>query len=308
MALTVTRTMTTLDDAVEIPTGDLTAVGVELSGTWVGSVAIEACVNPGAAAPVWTAVAAPMTANGVVQVNAGGTGKLRARFALATSGTVGVALTATAGLPAVLRVEGAIATGDAFTGRPVIIGGVYNGEAEPLPLYNGDTVRVRLQNQATVLVSNAVQTKPPIAFSVGTSFTRPADTTAYSVGDLVANNTTAGSVVPMGFITTSASLRIRSLMLSKSGLSLTNASFRVHLYGGIPVCTNGDNGAWLTSYSAYVGAVDVVMDRVFDARALGIVLCDIPVLDSGTFHALVEARGAYTPVSSELFSLIIGVE
>lgn len=49
MAQTKTGTLTNLNDTVEIPTGDLTAVGVELSGTWSGVVAFEVCVNPGAA-------------------------------------------------------------------------------------------------------------------------------------------------------------------------------------------------------------------------------------------------------------------
>jgi hypothetical protein len=34
---------------------------------------------------------------------------------------------------------------------------------------------------------------------VSARFTRPSDTTAYASGDLVANSTTAGSVVPMSF-------------------------------------------------------------------------------------------------------------
>jgi hypothetical protein len=65
------------------------------------------------------------------------------------------------------------------------------------------------------------------------SFTRPADTTTYASGDLVANNTTAGSVVPLTFtaVTRSAgdSVRIERARINTSNALLTNASFRLHL-------------------------------------------------------------------------------
>jgi hypothetical protein len=94
------------------------------------------------------------------------------------------------------------------------------------------------------------------------SFMRPNDTTAYASGDLVANSTTAGSVVPMSFPLGGNSMpgttRVARVRLSKSGTTATNASFRVHLYGASPVVANGDNGAWSTDQAAnYLGAIDV---------------------------------------------------
>lgn len=145
------------------------------------------------------------------------------------------------------------------------------------------------------------------------NFTRPADTTAYASGDLVANSTTAGSVAAMQFTATriaAGSGMIRRLRLRKSGTSVTNASFRLHLFKAAPgTITNGDNGAFSTSGVAdYLGALDVTMDRAFTDGATG---HGLPVtgseinfkLASGqTIYGLLEARGAYTPASGETFT------
>jgi hypothetical protein len=150
------------------------------------------------------------------------------------------------------------------------------------------------------------------------NFTRPADTTAYASGDLVANSTTAGSVVAMtlGVARVSAgSGMIRRCKLHKSGTGVTNSSFRVHLFKAAPsTVTNGDNGAFLPSGVAdYVGAFDVAIGRAFTDGAAGF---GIPVdgfdasfkLASGQdLFALIEARGAYTPISSEVFTVTLDV-
>lgn len=146
------------------------------------------------------------------------------------------------------------------------------------------------------------------------NFTRPADTTAYTSGDLVANSTTAGSVVPLSFADAVRAeggvSRIERVRLRKSGTSLTNASFRVHLYSASPTVTNGDNGAFLTPISDYIGAFDVIMDRAFSNGAGG---AGVPIngpaatftVPSGTsLFALIEARANYTPANAEVFTCI----
>lgn len=146
------------------------------------------------------------------------------------------------------------------------------------------------------------------------SFVRPADTTQYAVGDLVANSTTGGSVAAMelafgeqgGLRETS----ISRVILYKTSVGVTTADFRVHMYTADPTATNGDNAAWLTdNVAAYLGSADVTIDRVFSDGASGagspVNLVDIPaVLTSGKIYALLEARGTYTPVSAETFTLV----
>lgn len=149
------------------------------------------------------------------------------------------------------------------------------------------------------------------------SMTRPADVLAYAVGDLVANSTVAGSVVPLSFTVArvvAGSGMIRRCRLYKSGTSMTNATFRLHLYSASPTVTNGDNGAWLSNQVAtYLGAFDVAIDRAFSDGAAG---NGVPVnggeiseaLTSGQLvYGLLEARGVYTPVSGEIFTAALEV-
>lgn len=152
---------------------------------------------------------------------------------------------------------------------------------------------------------------------VGGSFTRPADTTAYAAGDLVANSVTAGSVTPISVAAARVNAgtgMIRRIRLTTSSPSTTNASFRVHFYKTSPTFTNGDNAAWLTTGSTYLGACDVTIDKVFSDGAKGIGVPNTGTeinFDTGAstqnIFAVIEARGAYTPTSGETFTLAVEV-
>jgi len=148
------------------------------------------------------------------------------------------------------------------------------------------------------------------------SFTRPADTTAYASGDLVANSTTAGSVAAVelahvGHCKAGAGI-IRRVILRKSGTSVTSADFRVHLMRADPATvTNGDNGAFsISGVADYLGAYDVSITQAFTDGAYG---SGGPNVGSETMvrlepntisvYALVEAQAAYTPSSAEVFTI-----
>jgi hypothetical protein len=156
------------------------------------------------------------------------------------------------------------------------------------------------------------------------TFTRPSDTTAYASGDLVANSTTAGSVAAVelkhiGNRPGGTSI-IRRCIVRKSGTSTTNASFRVHLYrSSVITFANGDNGAWSTSGVAnYLGYFDVTVGTAFTDGAHGAagpavgseVLVKFGVdansVNVSSVWAVLEARGAYTPTSAEVF--VVGVD
>lgn len=156
---------------------------------------------------------------------------------------------------------------------------------------------------------------------VSASFTRPADTTAYASGDLVANNTVANSVTPMAFAIGRDALgkggMIRRARLRKSGTGITNALFRLHLYSVSPVQTGGasantgDNAAWSTDGAAnYVGAIDITVDKAFTDGAAG---NGVPIVGSeinftaDTYYGLLEARGSYMPANGETFNLLLEV-
>jgi hypothetical protein len=190
------------------------------------------------------------------------------------------------------------------------------GEVQASP--TGNTLLDRVKTLATLLAAatpagenHVGQVGGHAATPAASQFTRPADTTAYAVGDLVANSTTAGSVTPLQFTcarVAAGSFSIRKWRAKKSTTSVTNASFRLHLYSASPTPSNGDNAAWLTSGAAtYLGALDVTFDRSFTDGATGVGLpvngSEITVsLASGqVIYGLMEARGAYTPGNAETF-------
>jgi hypothetical protein len=151
----------------------------------------------------------------------------------------------------------------------------------------------------------------PISAIVSASFTRPADTTAYASGDLVANSTTAGSVVAMKLDIGRANGLggvINRVRVSKTGTSVTNASFRVHLFNAnSQTFANGDNGAWSVNKAAnYIGSVDVTVDKAFTDGAAGVAgIAPGIQFAEATLYGNLEARGAYTPASAEVFTITL---
>lgn len=150
------------------------------------------------------------------------------------------------------------------------------------------------------------------------TFTRPANVTAYAAGQLVANNTVAASVTPLSWAAArvaAGSFTLRRARITKSSTGVAAASFRLHLYDTSPTLTNGDGAAWLTTLSGYLGSVDLDMSgangRVFSdaAGVIGApnvgVEVDVKLAAGQTVYGLLEARAAYTPVASESFTAIL---
>lgn len=151
---------------------------------------------------------------------------------------------------------------------------------------------------------------------VGTTFTTPAGTTPYSIGDLVANHGTAASVVALVFAVSAAindPVMLRRLRLKTDDTGAVGATLRLHLYKDDPALssgiTNGDNGVFLTKESTYLGAFEVVMDRHFSDAEKGIgvpvagseITC-VPSVDTVNIFGLLEARSAFTPVGAKLWT------
>jgi hypothetical protein len=152
------------------------------------------------------------------------------------------------------------------------------------------------------------------------SFTRPADTTAYAAGDLAANSVTAGSVTPMSWTLQSTNIvgpfSLYRARLTKTTTSVTNASYRLHLYSALPAVANGDNGAFSSTQAAnYLGSIALDLTTTPGAKfsdgaaghgamAAG---ADANVrLPSGTtIYGLLEVLAAYTPGSAEIFTVTL---
>ena len=169
-------------------------------------------------------------------------------------------------------------------------------------------------DQATFSVFNSTN---PIVAS-GATITRPANTTAYSAGQLLANSVTAGSVVPSTIAAARASgksSKITGCRLLKSGTSVTNASFTLHLYTTSPTVSNGDGGTFLSNQSAtWVGSINVTSMTAFSDGAIGLgtvgtgsSIVFLPTT-STNLYCLIQVQAAYTPASAEVFTPILYVE
>lgn len=184
----------------------------------------------------------------------------------------------------------------------------YNSSAQAVG--NGDQIQAQCDARGKALVIG----RTPVLSSA--NFTRPADTTAYASGDLIANSTTAGSVVAMSFagvcFGSAAPAQIRRVRVLTSSTSVTNAAFRLHLYKVLAItAANGDNAAWSTDNAAnYIGFVDITVDKAFTDGAVGLsaqteINC-VPV--TTLLYGLLEARGSYTPTSAEVFTVTLEID
>lgn len=160
-------------------------------------------------------------------------------------------------------------------------------------------------------------------WNLSATFTRPADTNAYALGDLIANSVTAGSVIPMAFTLGNSfpmgQFRLTRARLVKSGTTppIANTSIRIHIYQGAtaPTVTNGDNGAWLTAGAAnWLGNVDITSMLAFSDGCAGTGSCPagsemlIRTNTGDQLFALLQTQGStgtYTPVSGEVFTLTL---
>lgn len=148
------------------------------------------------------------------------------------------------------------------------------------------------------------------------TMTRPADTTQYSTGDLVANSTTAGSVVPLEFDVGGGSGMVRKIRIRTNRTSdgTTNAVFRVFLFRTAPTVAGGDNAAFNPGNAAnFIDAMDVVLNEQFSDGAAnssngaaGEINYSLPSGSTKLF-GLVRAGAGYTPASAEQISVAIEV-
>jgi hypothetical protein len=152
------------------------------------------------------------------------------------------------------------------------------------------------------------------------SFTRPADTTQYAAGDLVANSATAGSVVPLEWSMAGLGRSgiIRRVRIYKSATATTAANFTLHLFTSAPTVANGDNAALSISagLTGWLGTVALDMSSGAEAGA-SVGLADVSgALEIGvcfptvgaSIYGLIEAAGTYTPANAETFTITLEIE
>ncbi len=187
--------------------------------------------------------------------------------------------------------------GDPPRRNPVLIGGVDDG---------GKVRRLAVDEFGALSISG-------FAARPTATFTTPAGNATYTSGNLVANSANSTLVSPLTWTVgrvAGGTGMIRRVRIISSSTSITNASYRLHLYRTSPTTSAGDNGAWLTNQvAAYMGSVDVVINTAFTDGSQGIGIPNagseinfiLPPGQSAIF-GLLEARAARARVGAETFT------
>jgi hypothetical protein len=147
-----------------------------------------------------------------------------------------------------------------------------------------------------------------MAYKSQPTVTRPANTTAYTAGDVVGGAITFKAIAPAhasGILITSSALRI-DVTAVPSGMT----SFRLHLYSATPPSALADNAAWdLPSgdRASYLGYID--LGSPADVGSTLYVQADqinkqlkLPA-DSQHLYGYLVTNGAFTPAgNSEVYA------
>jgi hypothetical protein len=174
---------------------------------------------------------------------------------------------------------------------------------------SSDVLTVQGVASMTPVTTGGVTTNPTSVL------TRPGDTNAYAVNDLIASSTTAGSVTVPSFTGTRVSAgagwieRLRLYTNHTTGLDLVQV--RVRLWTAAPTFSNGDNGAFAvaTGAAGYLGRAEGILEQFGD----GAVAILVPYtgqsfgikLSSGTsVYWTLETLTAFTPASGKTFTLV----
>jgi len=176
------------------------------------------------------------------------------------------------------------------------------------PQADATALAVTFATDTAALFTGVDPAPTTILTTFGTNtFTRPADTTAYAVNDIIANSTAAGSVTPMAVTVareTGGKGAIREVKIEKAGPAA--ATIRAHFWKTSPtVSTAGDNGPLdaKTTKAGYLGYIDVILQSFSDGasgKGLGELYFDLApgVTD---VYCLLEARTVFTPTSASAY-------
>jgi hypothetical protein len=144
-------------------------------------------------------------------------------------------------------------------------------------------------------------------------FTSPHAASAYTVGNLVANSATAGSVTPMAFNIAPANgvavgiAKARLYVQGSGGAGpvVTNGTFRMHVFGQSPTSANGDGSAFSETMVNWCGTLTGTLLNAGTDYSVAELVPDFgsfigcaPAGGSTTVYGLLEARAAWSPATS----------
>lgn len=117
-------------------------------------------------------------------------------------------------------------------------------------------------NSFAVTIASDDPSRPRYIFAVGSTLTRPANTTAYSINDSVSNNGTAGSVTALTVTAADvndAPVAIERLTIDTTDTGVQGKTFRAYLYRSDPTASSGvgggDNAAFSNKKTGFIGCM-----------------------------------------------------
>ena len=152
---------------------------------------------------------------------------------------------------------------------------------------------------------------------ITTSFTRPADTTPYTIGDSVTNSTSSPSVFQLNIGTLGASngqsIEIRKIAVVSSAKQSTLPLFNVYLSSTTFTATNDNSALDIDDTTMESGGAWLSLDEQFYTNSNSRVSksnANSPMVlaaNDTKIYGTLQAANAYTPVSGEKFTIIIWI-
>lgn len=155
---------------------------------------------------------------------------------------------------------------------------------------------------------------------ISVSLTRPADTTAYTAGDAVANSTTAPTTMQFAGVARANGMTAKvvgAVLSSSNAPPATPPDFDLLLFDTDPTDTN-DNAAFNPSDADILHCVAVIPfvgafpfftsgsgNQVWHWEGSKLVKCDAA---DTKLYGMLRIRSAYTPISGEVFQVKLAVE
>lgn len=172
----------------------------------------------------------------------------------------------------------------------------------------GTTDAVQISNSPS---ANTAKTYTGTFVVAGTTLTRPANTTAYSIGDSISDNATAGSVTAKSTNNLSDTndhpIDIAEILLTSTDTApgAAGTQIRCHLFNSDPTASSGvvggDNAAWSNKQAGWVGSFSGTM-RAFSDGSRGVLVPDegtlrmiSPVSGAKNLYYQLQTLGAFTP-------------
>lgn len=152
---------------------------------------------------------------------------------------------------------------------------------------------------------------------ISTSYTRPSDTTTYTAGDVVANSTSAATILTFTGVATyeSGGGVIHAASLIDSSAESTKPEFDLYLFD-TTVAMENDNAAWAPSDAEMETCVGVISFLAADFKTgngngithkQNIGLPFDCATNSTSLYGILVARNAYVPTSAEKFTIRLHV-